>query len=192
MMMLAAVSPVFSDWENFYVIVGSSAGALTGLQFVVMALIAEGRVAGSTHEISAFGTPTIVHFCVALLIAAVACCPWRTLGGPAAVLAACGVAGMLYILNAARHARQGTNYKPDIEDWIWYLWSPLAAYLFLFAAATLLTRHPTFASFSVAAISLALLFLGIRNAWDTVTFIALQQREASDSTEQGHSGAKNT
>ena len=27
-------------WENFYVIVGSSAGALIGLQFVVLTLIA--------------------------------------------------------------------------------------------------------------------------------------------------------
>jgi len=27
-------------WENFYVIVGSSAGALIGLQFVVITLIA--------------------------------------------------------------------------------------------------------------------------------------------------------
>ncbi len=31
-------------WETFYVIVGSSAAALTGLQFVVIALIAESRV----------------------------------------------------------------------------------------------------------------------------------------------------
>jgi hypothetical protein len=29
------------EWESFYVIVGSSAGALIGLQFVVIALIAE-------------------------------------------------------------------------------------------------------------------------------------------------------
>jgi hypothetical protein len=29
-----------SEWENFYVIVGSSAGALIGLQFVVITLIA--------------------------------------------------------------------------------------------------------------------------------------------------------
>ena len=28
-------------WQNFYVIVGSSAGALIGLQFVVMSLISE-------------------------------------------------------------------------------------------------------------------------------------------------------
>jgi len=32
-------------WENFYVIVGSSAGALIGLQFVVIALIAEAPIA---------------------------------------------------------------------------------------------------------------------------------------------------
>jgi hypothetical protein len=29
-----------AGWENFYVIVGSSAGALIGLQFVVVTLIA--------------------------------------------------------------------------------------------------------------------------------------------------------
>ena len=38
----AAVSP-FAAWENFYVIVGSSAAALTGLQFVVVTLGAEAR-----------------------------------------------------------------------------------------------------------------------------------------------------
>ena len=57
-----------ADWANFYVIVGSSAGALTGLQFVVIALITEAEAARSMLEIRAFGTPTIVHFCVVLLI----------------------------------------------------------------------------------------------------------------------------
>src|SRR5207247_3359319 len=35
-----AVASPLQAWESFYVIVGSSAGALTGLQFVVMTLIA--------------------------------------------------------------------------------------------------------------------------------------------------------
>jgi hypothetical protein len=34
-----------AGWENFYVIVGSSAGALIGLQFVVITLIADLPVA---------------------------------------------------------------------------------------------------------------------------------------------------
>ena len=61
-----------APWESFYVIVGSSAGALTGLQFVVLALIAdaEAAVAVSSNmlEIRAFGTPTVVHFCAVLFI----------------------------------------------------------------------------------------------------------------------------
>ena len=31
-----SATPLFASWESFYVIVGSSAGALTGLQFVVI------------------------------------------------------------------------------------------------------------------------------------------------------------
>ncbi len=34
-----------AGWENFYVIVGSSAGALIGLQFVVITLIADMPIA---------------------------------------------------------------------------------------------------------------------------------------------------
>jgi hypothetical protein len=187
MMMLAfATPPSFSAWENFYVIVGSSAGALTGLQFVVITLIAEGRTTGSMHEVRAFGTPTVVHFCVALLISAIASCPWQSLSGPVVALAACGVAGILYILNALRHARQA-RYKPDTEDWIWYSWLPLVAYCFLLASSLLLKRYFVFASFSIATISLLLLFLGIRNAWDTVTYIAVRQASASQNTENSPS-----
>jgi hypothetical protein len=60
-----------SEWESFYVIVGSSGAALTGLQFVVMALIAESRRPSTGREISAFGTPTVIHFCAVLLVSAI-------------------------------------------------------------------------------------------------------------------------
>ena len=35
--------PALRNWQNFYEIVGSSAGALTGLQFVVITLITQTR-----------------------------------------------------------------------------------------------------------------------------------------------------
>jgi hypothetical protein len=58
------------------VIVGSSAGALTGLQFVVLTLISEsGAVRGTTATMSAFASPNVVHFCAALLISAIASTP---------------------------------------------------------------------------------------------------------------------
>jgi hypothetical protein len=70
------VSPL-DAWDNFYVIVGSSGAGLTGLQFVVMALVAESRERGaplkpSSDTIDAFGTPTVVHFSAVLLLAAYA------------------------------------------------------------------------------------------------------------------------
>src|SRR5436190_3462612 len=71
----AALSP----WESFYVIVGSSAAALTGLQFVVMALIADTSARAGTHEIGAFATPNIVHFCAVLLFSAILSAPWPSL-----------------------------------------------------------------------------------------------------------------
>ena len=47
-----------AGWENFYVIVGSSAGALIGLQFVVITLIADMPIAeGGAQASSAFATP---------------------------------------------------------------------------------------------------------------------------------------
>jgi hypothetical protein len=50
-----------SGWQNFYVIMGSSAGALIGLQFVVMALIADMPAARGQEQAGvAFATPTVV------------------------------------------------------------------------------------------------------------------------------------
>src|SRR5260370_37499331 len=70
----AAVS-LFAAWSNFYVIIGSSAAALTGLQFVVIALAADAPAArgpeGSPalRELGvAYSTPTILHLCAFLLI----------------------------------------------------------------------------------------------------------------------------
>jgi len=74
----AALSPLVA-WESFYVIIGSSAAALTGLQFVVIALVAESRTRSTSREIAAFGTPTIVHFCAVLLVSAILSAPWRAL-----------------------------------------------------------------------------------------------------------------
>jgi hypothetical protein len=52
-----------SGWENFYVIVGSSAGALIGLQFVVMSLIVGMPITrGDAQAGDTFTTPTVVHF----------------------------------------------------------------------------------------------------------------------------------
>src|SRR3954471_23479955 len=96
----------FSPWESFYVIIGSSAAALTGLQFVVIALGSESKNLGTEPEINAFATPTIVHFGAVLLISSILSAPWRHLWPPALILAACGIAGVFYTLVVLRRARR--------------------------------------------------------------------------------------
>jgi hypothetical protein len=161
-------------WESFYVIVGSSGAGLTGLQFVVIALIAESRRKSTGREISAFGTPTVVHFCTVLLGAAILSAPWRNLSSVAWALGLCGVAGVLYCLITLKRARSQMGYKPVLEDWIWHIALPFIAYASLLSAAILLQRVTHQALFLVAASALLLLFIGIHNAWDTVTYFAIQ------------------
>lgn len=163
-----------SRWQNFYVIVGSAAGALTGLQFLAITLIADLRT-GSMLEVRAFGSPTMVHFCMSLLIAAIASCPWQSWTGIAVAFGVCGLGGTLYCLSAIRHARRQSGYQPDSEDWMWYGWLPIVFYAALAVTSFFLPRTPSAALFAVAAITLALLFTGIHNAWDTVTFLAVEK-----------------
>ncbi|HKV50062.1 MAG TPA: hypothetical protein VJO52_02580 [Gemmatimonadaceae bacterium] len=179
MMPLPAQSP-FADWENFYVIVGSSAAALTGLQFVVIALIADAGAKTGGREIAAFGTPTVVHFCAALLASAIVSAPWRSLVSPAFAIAALGVAGVVYAIIVTQRARVQTGYQPVFEDWLWHSILPFGAYGAMVAASFMLRQDPEGALFLVGGGSLLLLFVGIHNAWDTVTFITLKYRTATD------------
>ena len=178
--MQAPVPSPLVEWSNFYVIIGSSAGALTGLQFVVIALVAQAQATGSMLEIRAFGSPTVVHFCAALLISAILSAPWHTLPHVGLALGLCGGAGVIYALSVIRHASRTTGYRPDTEDWMWYVVLPLGAYTALLISGIEFATHATSALFEVATISLVLLFIGIHNAWDTVTYVAVKHLSRRD------------
>ena len=162
-----------SHWESFYVIVGSSGAALTGLQFVVIALVADVRRKSSSREIDAFATPTIVHFCAVLLISAILSAPWASWTKPSVALALFGVAGAGYALIIARRARRQVGYVPVLEDWLFHVGLPFMSYALTGVAALMLSAHATGALFVIAAMTLVLLFVGIHNAWDTVTYIVI-------------------
>ena len=167
----------FAAWESFYVIVGSSAAALTGLQFVVIVLGAEVNVGGSNAVTRAFGTPTIVHFCAVLLLAATLSAPWPGVASAGMALAVCGVLGLIYGLLVIRHALHQTDYQMVLEDWIWHCSLPIVGYAMLFGAAITLQWHQAVSLFVIAGTSLLLLFVGIHNAWDSVIYIAIERRQ---------------
>ncbi|PYO73577.1 MAG: hypothetical protein DMD67_15495 [Gemmatimonadetes bacterium] len=155
-------------------IVGSSAAALTGLQFVVVVLGAEVR-ALRADTVGAFGTPTIVHLCAALLISAIMSVPWRALLNAELALGACGAAGIAYMWVVIKRARRTQGYSPVLEDWLWHCIFPLIAYVTLFVAALVLGRDLPRWLLVIGVTTLVLLFIGIHNAWDAVTYIAARQ-----------------
>jgi hypothetical protein len=171
-----------SAWESFYVIVGSSGGALIGLQFVVITLIADRRALATFGALSAFGTPTVVHFTNALVVSAIMSAPWPALGPLSVVLGIYGIAGLVYGAIVIRRARRQTDYKPVGEDWFWYAGLPCFIYALLTLTAVSLRRYPQPALFAVATSALTLLLIGIHNAWDTVTHIVMSSAQSqSDS-----------
>ncbi len=135
-----------ANWQNFYVIIGSAAATLTGLLFVVATLFARVRVRVSSpsEAFATFNTPNVVHFCAALLVAAILSAPWQALWNAGLLLGLSGLGGMIYVVIVLRRARRQTDYQP-------------APALFVIAAATVL-----------------LLFIGIHNAWDNVVYIAFE------------------
>ena len=83
--MFAEIAPVLEGWTDFYLIVGTAAGALTGVMFIVITLRADGGRARSIETFETFATPTIVELTTVLLISALATVPQHseTISAPA-------------------------------------------------------------------------------------------------------------
>src|SRR5262249_9660113 len=133
--------PFFEEWESFFVIVGTAAGALIGIQFVVMTLIAENPPARVNEAGPAFATPTIVHFSAALLLSALVRIPWEGIAAAAALWGIVGLAGAVYSLVVARRMRRQTTYRPDWDDWVYYCLLPFVGYALLIVCAFLAAFH---------------------------------------------------
>lgn len=166
-----------SSWESFYVIVGSSGGALIGLQFVVITLIAGTRLRSDAGAVAAFGTPTVVHLTGALIVSAIMSAPWHSLGPLSFALAVCGSFGLGYGAIVLRRARRQTEYVPVWEDWLWHTVLPLLSYATLTITAALLGADRPRVLFVIAAATLGLLLVGIHNAWDTVVHVVVSSAD---------------
>jgi hypothetical protein len=169
-----------TEWGSFYVIVGSSAGALIGLQFVVLTLISERTRLRAADASSAFASPSVVHFAVVLAVSAVLSAPWHTLGIVSVLAALVGIAGIIYTLIVARRMRRQTVYRPVLEDWLFHALFPLLGYAMLAISAFVATHNTRRALFLIGVATLLFLFVGIHNAWDSVTY-AVFLHDQSDS-----------
>ena len=176
------IEPLFAAWTDFYVIVGSSAAALTGLQFVVIALVADKRMGDQTTT-SAFSTPTVMHFTTVLILSGLLSAPWRVGLWPAILVGVCGVGGITYVGTVIRASRTQHAYRLVAEDIVWHWALPLVAHIGLILAAVWWLSEG--AMFVVGGAMMLLLLIGIHNAWDAATFITTL---GPDATSQEHAG----
>ncbi len=176
--------PEIAKWDSFYVIVGSAAGALIGLQFVVQTLIAERPPAGAAEAGAAFGTPTIVHFASALFLSALVHVPWQSITVAAVLWGLLGLVGTVYTVIVARRVQKQPAYDPVFEDWLFHVALPFAAYAILALSAFAAPSHTRQALFGVGGATLLLLFIGIHNAWDNVAYTVLVVNQKADEDRQ--------
>jgi hypothetical protein len=114
----------------------------------------------------------VVHFSMVLLLSSILSAPWPSLHSAAIAIGLCGAGGLVYGLIVIRRARRQTGYEPVLEDWIWHATLPVVAYSGVILGSLMVGRLEQDALFFIGAASLLLLFIGIHNAWDTVTYLA--------------------
>jgi hypothetical protein len=87
--------------------------------------------------------------------------------------------------------RQQAAYKPQFEDWLFHVLLPIAAYAILILSAVTVPSHTHEALIGVGASTLLLLFIGIHNAWDGVSYnVFVTRRKAEAEQGRGEKSAK--
>jgi hypothetical protein len=170
-------SSLLAEWDNFYVITGSSAAGLTGLTFVVIALSAETK-RPNMRGLRAYVTPTIVHFGAVLALSAFLSMPHQGVLSLSLGLGAAGATGLIYVAFIAKSIRRiASDYVPVREDWLWNAILPAIAYAALLGGAFLLWRQPALSMYGVGAASMLLMFIGIHNAWDVAVWNSVRKQD---------------
>jgi amino acid transporter len=174
--------PLLSNWQNFYMLIGTASATLTGLMFVVTTLIAgiDTHVSTLNAAVSAFNTPTVVHFSTVLMLAGIFSAPWQTFSSLSLLLGLLALGMVIYSLIVLRRMWRVPNYQSTLEDWLWYMAFPLLAHVLLIVAAYMLPKSPSSALYIVGSAMMLLLLVGIRNAWDMVTFLAVERSHSEN------------
>jgi hypothetical protein len=169
-----SLAELLHDWHDFYLLVGTASATLVGLMFVAVSIGAS--IFNEEHSVgvTAFITPTVVHFAAVLFTCFMVTIPtqsWRTLGS---LLGAGGLAGSIYCGRLVVQMIIRHRFKVDVIDRLFYALLPLLGYVLALISAALLLMQSTATANLIAAAVLTLLFAAIRNAWDMMVWIVIK------------------
>jgi predicted Na+-dependent transporter len=139
-----------------------------------------------TGAMDAFGSPTVLHFCFVLLVAAVVSTPRHTLTSLSICLFVPSLLGLVYTIIVVARMRRQKAYVPVMEDWIWHCILPIAAYTSMTLSTVVFWYRPELMLYVVGASALLLLYVGIHNAWDAATWMAMNARKTRAGSLGGH------
>ncbi len=166
------------DWQNFYILVGTTAATLVGLMFVAISLGSRLITQQSVPALRAFVSPTLIHFIYVLVTASVVLIPTVTRMLLGTLLLLVGLISFGRSLSAVPFMHQ--QYREqliDLHDWTWHLLAPSVSYLLFVGTGIGLVLGVSQALNGLALASILLLVSGIRNAWDMVVWMVLRQNK---------------
>ncbi len=164
---------MFGGWENYFLMIGSSAGALIGLMFVV-ATLTTGRDQEQTERGKhLYTSPIVWNLAVILVLSGAAFAPDITPAFFGMLSGAVAVIGIgMGIRNALVMARMPMVEDTKLFDLTWYGIAPTLTYVGLGASAIGMFMRHGWASAAVAADLMTLLLVSIHAEWDLVTYLA--------------------
>ena len=166
---------MFHGWDNYFFMLGSAAASLIGLLFVVVTLTQGFDRNQALRASGIYMTPLAVHFAVVLSVSAIALAPGLDAGKSAVVLE---IGALVGLGNAIRTClgipalANTTGNQPHWSDVWFYGVAPAVIYVALGVIAAAVGAGAAWAATATAALLLVLLLVGIRNAWDLLTWMA--------------------
>ncbi len=161
------------DWQGFYQLTGEVAGTLVGLMFIAISLTGHSLMIerlnlDAAAAIRTFASPTILHFCAVVALAAVCCIPTHTTLSLSICLNAMGLGGMIFTFRTYRGLRvHARSIALTQIIWTWHWRFPSCCYALVLASGLLLWRSDGFLTLLSVAI-IGLVVIGVRNSWDAV------------------------
>jgi hypothetical protein len=169
------------NWQNFYLLVGGAAATLTGLLFVAISLGVTLSIQTEHASARAYVTPAFVHFAIVLFISAFCIMPIQRATVLGVLILFSALVNLIDTGASVRYLwRQWQQSLATSQDWFWRAALPLASSLALIAAGIWLIVDALDALSWLAGVTLVLLAMAIRNAWDLLTWI-VEHRDTKSS-----------
>jgi hypothetical protein len=172
---------VFEGWDNYFLMVGSSAGALIGLMFVVVTLTSGLERSETERGKHLYTSPIVWHLGVILVLSGAAAVPTMSERFFAVAAGGLGILGIaIGIRSAVGIWREPGAPEAALFDVFWYGVAPALVYAGMAGGAFGMLRGWRWGETTVAADLMALLIVGIHAEWDLVTYLATITRKPRD------------